>query len=1855
MKLILDSKDVLMSGDTLAALELDFSYADGGPVPAAVSETEEELIERLRRNPALAAELLSYDGPIIYMGEAANYRDADGHTLGMRFRDGGTAVEGDNVYGKFLMRVRNRFAELQKAERVEETLVRPGQVIVDFVPADAEKSWTEEQEDAGREFIHTEPYRPVRFRFDASRNGTTGYAGRQSGFGVSFQTFECPFGTDFRSRVRVSSAAEASLLYEKALRREIDWKSLFEDLSRRGLVKGLSPRQQQDLLGDLKAQFDWMREQICRNGRLKDLPVVASGMLVPDASFGRSVYDPDTAPSPAHILARYINNPLLLFSASENGVLRALDTQEKEEPYRFSAVSGGDAGRLTLVVDGSDTIGGRVPGTRAVREGRPVYARDNRGKMVYDATGKPVVARVEDAYRFQMKPADQVEAEYAVFRGRLSSILANISPEVEVRLVTGTGVGVPQMVSRFVQENGGGVADWDWDLQREKEVVKADGEQPRFSQLRVPHFQEAAPALSSYVDSVTLPDADDLLHNTLRSDYIRPRGWVTFSVAEDRRNSNILGRGSLAAAAGLPVVHVQENRSEDEQALVLATEASLSRDVFVGERTFQDSLFDGELREQWDVDGSAVMSYVQREDGIAIPQVAFLQDACVYVSSFPFHSVYSAYAAMLLREAGVTDTAAFRSLSQEEESMAAVAAAVADIVVDDAAKERCMRNAVHLMAQASSVFTDSLISTGEADIVAVSSFGDPALFVNLDGHGQNRFGVVLQAERRTILDALEARRLAAEAEARHVAEENVRLQRRANTQRAKGEKMTGGLPASVVASEDAVWLLGTDRPSQLCLPDDGRSFVLWEEREYGRDALNRELASRARLDDGEDGEVDNDFVFLFPSDQLAATGRRHVVNNPDSKNLTGVVRTNPRTGKEFVCAYGIPVKKDNLYFEFDNKLGRMSSFLSDRDSSSLVSAVVAADALARSTALQQGMALCYSARERSLPGGEENDDLTRVFLDKVWDYPRTKEVIDRTTGRTVSEGGAIMPVEVNKRVYNRETKKYELRKEEKVRRMWVDNPHAAPKLRAVVKRYEKMLDEGSVFPLNCICLPQTDYTNVPEEKFLADFSFALSVANATALATGKPMRFPLDEQGRLWVGPDVPEAYRDAAERKLDAFIGVVRRENIINEALPYIRRIPVGKSVRKDVTLKGDGSDLYIRPNDLLTAFGPFDFDAVAAGSVVPIHEMAFTMDDGTLFRVTNPRLTKGMQLGEINRYLRYDKNDECRFTVKSSDPDRIPEFLTALKSYLERAKAVSVETRLLSEEDARGRDMGLDGFIRLLSSNSDEIATLPEDVGARGDVSALELPNRFDGTDDDSVYYGKEEAKDAFAGYAQFRYTLPDGSQSDWVTVTDREIALDIIYSKVNRVYRSDVRVVPSRPVLEAEVRALAIGHAGERFRSLSQEPRKVEVDTKVVESERYVPGQAREASAPEPKESVAKGAGRVFVTYYGSRGVPEDAFKVQISTSCPPGMKEDMDVCFKSIYPDYGTMVDPHKKGEIDDREYSRRYLDKVLEPNKEKILSGMRSVIATAKEEGKDVYLYCYCKPGAFCHRYLVNNFLNLNGIECRENPADRRLYKEGHVELFEDVDETPRRSDLVSRGAAAVLDLVTENVVAKEPELAFSGNAPEVAFTLSSGGYGQRTDENAAADDVDFTLQFALDFNSPGEVRTARAAGDSLVRVEIPLKDGSLDLSARGVSKAVQQIENMLPEDYLRGEPFGVNLAGHGMYRLKGYGSQEDFDVFMAAVALEMKRRGMVVTQWVCGGQTGVDETAVAAARATGAPVRVHGPADWRFRDLDNRDVKGDEAAFKARFDKDYAAIVRKAEAKLPRRERSREAVKTMHV
>ena len=292
--------------------------------------------------------------------------------------------------------------------------------------------------------------------------------------------------------------------------------------------------------------------------------------------------------------------------------------------------------------------------------------------------------------------------------------------------------------------------------------------------------------------------------------------------------------------------------------------------------------------------------------------------------------------------------------------------------------------------------------------------------------------------------------------------------------------------------------------------------------------------------------------------------------------------------------------------------------------------------------------------------------------------------------------------------------------------------------------------------------------------------------------------------------------------------------------------------------------------------------------------------------------------------------------------------------------------------------------------------------------------------------------------------------------------------------------------------------------------------------------------------------------------------------------------------------------------------------MLERNREKILAGVGRIREMAG--GRDVYFLCYEKPGDFCHRYLLNNFLVENGIDCQENPSDRVRYRTGRVPLLND-GEHPSPGD-------------------GELPLSFDGEAPgmeregSIVFTESAGGYQQRTRENAQADDIDFTIAFAVNFDTYGEKATKKFSENWYIGIDMPESGGKgLDISAKAVRNAAESIISRLPEEFVGGEPFGVNLAGNGLYTLAEHGvTQEQCDEFVTRVFAALRERGLAVRSLRSGGQTGVDESAAAVGEVLGIPVTVHAPKGYLFRGADGKDRSGEEA-FRQRFaSKDYSSL-----------------------
>lgn len=1417
-------------------------------------------LEVLKNDPALGARLLSLGKPnstIFWTGEFSSSVDGSGQTLGMRIlrkRDGDEVV-GDNIVGRFLYDVKRDYKDYLENNVIVEEPVRRNQVISDFTPGGALRSSVQMREDAGERFIHVDPYIPARFRFDAAMDGTTGHASRKSDDEVPFKKFVCPFGTGYPSPIVVGSAAEASMLFEKALRDELDWKSLFRDLSNRGLLDAkFTPRYQEVMINDLKSQFSWMREQISSDHSLARMQIVAPSLVVPDSSMGRSVYDPEFAPSPAHILARYINNPSLLYSSSDNGVSRSLAEPDKREPERFRLSAENHPGAdqpqsLTVIVAGTDTLGGREPGTRGMS--RVV------SEMVEDENGQIVEARSKK-FTFTFKSREEADADYLAFSERMDSILSEVPDGTRVTLVTGgasslgssVGVGTPRLVERYVRERGGDVLGYNF--YKQEAVLSANSqkvnpsEEPRLSlaSVSMEHFSECLPVLVGEDRSASfLYNEGDQDSEVVFSDAgLKADACICFTDSADTapsHNRNVMSVASFAASAGLPVVHVMDLQSEEAQRESLHSGAVLSRSRNEREIEITNPLFVGELRKDWNVNSGAQLSYIDPATQYAVPFVSERFPGAVTVGRQSFHSALGAFVGLMAIEAGREDLV--REIASADCRTGSLLGYYrflgenADITPE--MEERCMRQSVRWMSRMNEGFAERLLGFAGDELVMVSSTDDQRLFVDLDGKGENRFALVLKAERDELREFREAQRREAEQESQQIAEENMRRQKMDTNTHAEGQKVEGGLPVSIDASKDAIWFLGTSCPGQLVLPDDRQSFYVWDDA-GGEQPLCRAVAEDKKIRTDGSNKEDNRMVFLFPSDLAAVQGRRRVYNMPDSRDLTGVMREDPETGKKFICAFGVPVKVNNKSYEFFNPDNMPCSYRLDDKSSLFQDSLIWTDTAARLAAMQHDMSLCMLARENKR--GELYFPMSKVFDDMV---------------------------------YDRKSQKF------------VDNPHKAPMNKEIVDRYTNLLLGGNKLPLNCISMPEEDYgyshtlledKDAAERRFRSDLLFTLRLADSVAKGSGKPLRFPLGPDGHIDFGPGVPKEFVSIGESIVDSYIGVVKDEALWKGTLPTITPISIVEASKyRSSLVRCPGSELRVGSNDLARAFGPYDFFFITGGNsighfgadggsvpVSPLHEMSFRMDDGSVFRLVDSKLTRGMDSDTLREFLDYEHGSEKRrFIVQSTNPDRVPEFLAAVNEYIERAKGIKVEMRLLAEteKEVREKEYGLEGYVDLLSSNSEEFAEGPRQIGRAGSIMNKNFHSRFDGTDNESVYYGKVDAKDGFKGYAQFRYLLPDGTQSGWIKLDDQRsiykgqtLAQDIVMSLTNRKYQSDEYKVPSDTAIRLCLQAEAVRHADEAFRSMKIEGAVAKAaESKVVSLEGTT--HDYEQAKPLPEESL------------------------------------------------------------------------------------------------------------------------------------------------------------------------------------------------------------------------------------------------------------------------------------------------------------------------------------------------------------------------------------------------------------------
>ena len=108
-------------------------------------------------------------------------------------------------------------------------------------------------------------------------------------------------------------------------------------------------------------------------------------------------------------------------------------------------------------------------------------------------------------------------------------------------------------------------------------------------------------------------------------------------------------------------------------------------------------------------------------------------------------------------------------------------------------------------------------------------------------------------------------------------------------------------------------------------------------------------------------------------------------------------------------------------------------------------------------------------------------------------------------------------------------------------------------------------------------------------------------------------------------------------------------------------------------------------------------------------------------------------------------------------------------------------------------------------------------------------------------------------------------------------------------------------------------------------------------------------------------------IYTGYYGGLSkVSGPATKVQVSNSAPV----PVDIVFEKAVPDWAFIVKPYKDGVISKEEYTERYLQQL-----DKFSENIIGVVKYFNESGKDYILLCYEKPGDFCHRHILADYIN----------------------------------------------------------------------------------------------------------------------------------------------------------------------------------------------------------------------------------------------------------------------------------------
>ncbi len=114
-------------------------------------------------------------------------------------------------------------------------------------------------------------------------------------------------------------------------------------------------------------------------------------------------------------------------------------------------------------------------------------------------------------------------------------------------------------------------------------------------------------------------------------------------------------------------------------------------------------------------------------------------------------------------------------------------------------------------------------------------------------------------------------------------------------------------------------------------------------------------------------------------------------------------------------------------------------------------------------------------------------------------------------------------------------------------------------------------------------------------------------------------------------------------------------------------------------------------------------------------------------------------------------------------------------------------------------------------------------------------------------------------------------------------------------------------------------------------------------------------------------------LYTSYYGNPYLDQSkVFPVQVSNSAPEGFP--IKYVLKEVIPSWKDIVEPYKENLLSEVEYTVKY-KKMLDSQEFAIRIMMEEIKEKASTLGlQDIVLLCYEKPGRFCHRHILAEWI-----------------------------------------------------------------------------------------------------------------------------------------------------------------------------------------------------------------------------------------------------------------------------------------